>query len=600
MSLNPPNTHATLFRVYRGLLASYVAVVLLAFGIVYACSLSFVYVEGDDASTIAFHVLGRHPSVQRPYSPYHGMMDVILGLLPAREPILRVFAMGMTSLAAVVFVILTLSVVFSWLGDFPDARKRIVAIVILLASPEFFYLGMIYTPSFVAMCLVLTAHLLLMRAATSGISPAPQTKRRILIVLSIILFGLGTACRWDVGAYAIVIFADLATLSVGVAGVSRLQALQAKQLLFSVCWLLLAATAAIAAIAASGYGVTQLFQVFHLAEDEISASHSWLSTMGSFQTLFTPAFLLLGIVGFRQLVLTRSRLAFIVAIGMVPVLPYLLSREPKMVMPAVPVMVLCVVEGFDMIWFPRRLRQSAAIRRLIIGLLLVGPWLVGIRANSPDTAWGPGFDVKTYGRQTRIDSAKALAVGTVDQHRISVGGMNLTDGGGLAIPTPEGPRPLGGHAAVLLGGGWRSLVNKLNDERSNVVRQAIIRGDPILQDNRNSYLLVQLVRMGFITSDPRDGNPSQAFSERIFRNGRDQQVRIIYQTAHIPLSERNQIESLASTSGAETVIFFSNYSSALRKLCAFAPYAVEPLGAFSALINVHLFRAASVQHDRPS
>ena len=89
-------------------------VVLVAFGAVYSASLTFVYVEGDDAVSIAYHVLGRDSSIQPPYSPYHSLMDSFLSLLPPREPLLRRCAIGVTSAAAPIFVILMLTLFLQW------------------------------------------------------------------------------------------------------------------------------------------------------------------------------------------------------------------------------------------------------------------------------------------------------------------------------------------------------------------------------------------------------------------------------------------------------------------------------------------------------
>src|SRR5947209_6585769 len=86
------------------------------FILVYKISLSFQYTEGDDAMNVVYHALGRRPSSQPPYSPYHGMMDVLLGVLPADEPVLRVATIVLTASAAPAMVLLMLELAFRVLG----------------------------------------------------------------------------------------------------------------------------------------------------------------------------------------------------------------------------------------------------------------------------------------------------------------------------------------------------------------------------------------------------------------------------------------------------------------------------------------------------
>ena len=72
---------------------SWIWLVVLVFGFVFVRSLTFKYVDGDDASTIAYHALGRNADLQPPYGTYHAGMDVILSVLPAQENILRIVSM---------------------------------------------------------------------------------------------------------------------------------------------------------------------------------------------------------------------------------------------------------------------------------------------------------------------------------------------------------------------------------------------------------------------------------------------------------------------------------------------------------------------------
>ncbi len=88
--------------------------VIAWFIVVYSMSLAFVYIEGDDAASIAYHLLGRDSSVQPPYTPYQGFMDLWLSLLRPSEETLRRAAMTVTALAAVYMTVVMLIIVFDW------------------------------------------------------------------------------------------------------------------------------------------------------------------------------------------------------------------------------------------------------------------------------------------------------------------------------------------------------------------------------------------------------------------------------------------------------------------------------------------------------
>ena len=139
------------------------AFVAALFLLIYARSLTFVYIEGDDATSIAYHALGRVRDVQPPYSAYQCMMDAILGLLPAQEHVLRVTAMLMTAIAAPILVLLLAMLAFELAGDRIRIPWPVAAILVPLAAPELIYLGLVYTPALVGLSAAVGAHVLARR-----------------------------------------------------------------------------------------------------------------------------------------------------------------------------------------------------------------------------------------------------------------------------------------------------------------------------------------------------------------------------------------------------------------------------------------------------
>lgn len=554
---------------------------LLGFLVVYACSLSFVYVEGDDASTIAFHVLGRNADVQPPYSPYHGMIDKLLAGFPPNESLLRILALGLSSLATIGFVIVMLSLIFDLLAV--DKRlKGLAAFVVLLACPEFFYLGMIYMPSLIAMLFVLASHLLVRRAMQISQDLTANRTRYGFYALSLLLFGLGSTFRWDVALYGFVIVTDLA-LGNGV----RYRRSATKRIVFATAWGTMAIVSSLTMIRFSGYGFMDFAREVLSMQGLVASrtSVSWFTTLGGFQPVFTPAAVVLGTAGFISLIRLQPRLGIVAAVGILPVLPMMLGGVPKMIIPAVPGIMLCVVKGLEIIFFSTLRFRAAMVLKWATALILLGPWIFGIRVYSSDTSWGPGFEVASPATSSKAKNATAIVKGRVDERGISIASFSPTIGGGFAIPTPEGPRPLGGHAAVLLGGGWRRLVREVEQERHNLVQQAILQQRPIVQDNRNALILIALTQMGFTTKDSKVRTVAFGIGERRFFNSAGQELRIIYFNGMDSLREPIQLQQLLGTIGSDSFAFYSSYSSRTKKLKELAPSAVQVLGPFSAMVN---------------
>lgn len=558
----------------------YIIPIGIIFGIVYACSLSFVYIEGDDASSVLFHALGRNVSLQPPYSPYHGMMDIFLGILPANEIIVRYTSIGISALAAASIVVLIIKLIQEWLPGLNNSKLTVLIVFILLCSPEIFYLGMVYTPSLIAMSLVLAAHLLIRFAYKRFLTPVIVIKYFVsLFFLSAIIFGVGVACRWDIGTYLIFIVADL-TLNAG-------NNKPLKQVLkFNLAWGVLAFIASLIAIFGSGYGMSDIQFALNLAKSEILSSDSWFATLGAYQTIFTPALAIFFLTGWLFLAYTQKRLAVLVVLGLISVAPYLFSREPKMILPAFAAIWLAVAAGINLIWFSNTRFKYLTFARVSTIILMVLPWLVGLQVNSEETSWGPGFDIKTFVPASAEGNTPDIVTNQVEDRAVSISDFNLSLEGGFAIPTPEGPRPLGGHANVLLNGEWRDLALKLDTERKSVVEQALSTDLNILQDEGNSIFIAKLVEMNFLTNDKKASYALNGINERKFFNPEGEFVKLQVLKVRKSLFDKVQILELIKLNPNRKVILLSGYSSTIRKLFDTAPESVSPLGPFSAIVDL--------------
>lgn len=555
-------------------------VIVITFALVYLSSMTFVYAEGDHAASIAYHLLGRDRDLQPPFAPYHGMMDLALSILPAQEAILRIASLLITSLATIGMTTLILVLVFDWIGDVAPSRKWLITAIVMLASPELLYLGLVYSPTSVAMCFVIIAHLLLRRALrTQGLPGIASPKGGLGVIVSLVLFGLGVACRWSVVVYGAVIATDLVIGGAGHCN-STSQPIR-KRMVFAVLWGILALPSSLLAIAASGYGphdiVGRLGDVDYYVQDTGTrlASGGWIAVEigANLQSLVTPAFLILGGIGFAVLCRRRDPLAVVVMAGMAGVIPWMFAGVPKLIMTAVPGMVLCVALGSLTVWYGLRQVRLKLVARLIVGLLLLGPWIIGIRVSREGSAWGPGFEIRPYDRNESEGVQVALTLGP-----------------GACFNTYEGPRPVFGHAFVLLGGAWRELVTELAEARHRVVKQAISMNVPVLMAQWSpSYVVNELAAMGFTTSDPQDRAlyTNDYFTERRFFREEDGEVTLLYHEikGEGTISDMQEVASL----NAEVVVF-DGYPRVARHLYVLVPEALQKLGPTSAILDLDLLR----------
>jgi hypothetical protein len=505
------------------------AVVAGVFALVYARSLTFTYIEGDDATSVAYHAFGRLRAVQPPYSAYQCGMDAILGLLPANEAILRVSAMLLSALAAPVLVFLIVALAYDWAGNFIAIPWPLAALIVPLAAPELIYLGLLYTPALVALSAAIGAHLMVRRSGPG----------QVKFWASAALFGAGVACRWDILAYGAIVAADLWLI-------------RRDRFRTAFVWGAAAIAAWLGAIWLNGYGLGTVLKTLRSA-GPVEGYPGPMVAAATVQTLATPALVLLAAIGFVRLAKRRHPLALVVLLGMALTARYLPLGVPKWFLVAVPGVVACALIGFSALW---------PARRAALVPILAAPWLIGIHTLSGDSAYGPGFEVRPFDRPLQSASLTRPVLGA-----------------GALVPTSEGPRPLGGHAYVLLGGGWRRVARQSSDDLHAAVQQAVAQHLPLLQDNGQGYTVATLAGMGFITRDPWNRDVRTLVSA----DGAAR-VRVLHlrdrEVLFSPAGER-QVEALA---GSPRVVAYA-YTSTLRRLYRIAPGALEPLGRTAAILD---------------
>ncbi len=549
-----------------------ILLVVCLFGLIYARSLTFVYIEGDDATSVAYHALGRNAELEPRYSVYQCMMDTILGVLPPREPVVRVAAMAMTALAAPALVLLMAALAFEWAGDLIAIPWALGALFIPLAAPELIYLGLLYTPAVVAMTAAVGAH----------VTVRVALRRRKLwwrdpwLWVAAALLGAGAACRWDVAAYGAVVAADI-WLGPGLAGRG---ATGRMRLLTAALWGAGAAAAWVAAIALSGYGPGQIWRTVR-ASGPLEDFPGWLITAANMQTFATPAMVLLAVTGLAVLLRRRHRLAIPALLGMLLTARYVRYGVPKWFLVATPGLAACALVGLSTVWQRWRRGWPAMGTRAAVAAAVLLPWVCGLQMVFGDSAYGPGFQVRAFDRPAPGRMVMRVALGA-----------------GALAPTPEGPRPIGGHAWVLLGGGWRQIALEGAAERTNAVRAALAGGWPLLEDQGQGYMVATLAGMGFTTRDDWRRTLGGGFvGERRFYAADRTEIRMLWLRERDSLFDAAGVSRLRQLAGADAVVIYG-YTSTLRRCHKLAAGSLVPLGATAARLDLQKLQAGTGTQGR--
>lgn len=480
---------------------SWILLILIAFGAVYATSLTFVYVEGDDAISILYHVLGRNNALWPPYSAYQSMMDGLLSIIPQNEPLLRVFSISLSALAGLVFWVLALVLAFEWLGVEDSRQKTLFAAFSLLAIPEIFFLGLFLDPSLISISLMVAGHLLV-RNITDTDLKLWTTNRWIRMFAAGILFGLGVSFRWSLLPYGLVIVTDMLFFQ-SIKGKQQKQ-ISRRAFLPPIFWGSFVLLSAFTFILINGKAdvIVSTFTGMSAYFSE-NLAYSLFSLVG-LQSAFTPIIIAILPIGlFRLIKDKKTGLLIIVVASFITILPSLMFGVPKTLLTFFPALIALSING--VISISQKKWNSPVSRSAFLTLffiILISPWFFGIKAQFQNTLWGPGFEIRVPGDSKESEQISNSSKNWIYGRNLSLISVNLAVNDALAIPTMEGPRPFGAYGKVLLGGGWRNFVTARDQEIQDIIDISEQLDKPILSDGRPAILIVKIIANGYSMVEP--------------------------------------------------------------------------------------------------
>jgi hypothetical protein len=521
------------------------------------------------------------------------MIHVFLSALPSSEPILRITSILISSLSIVAVTILSLSLAFIWFPSVASQTRALAALMLLLAMPELFYMGLFFNPINIAMAMNLTALLLIHRTKDSN---APEDrliagKDIWLWLVSLVLFGTGVSCRWDTGMFGLVIFADLFT---GL-GRNKTNIFTKNNTLRAVIWSVLGVITALLAIFISGVELGQVISYFDTAHRLIStyASRVYFATrIGSFQSTFTPVLFIISLIGIFNLFRRNKRLFLIVITMYLIALTRSQFGGLKSYIWCFPAIAVCVVSGthfildfFQVKFLQKSFRIAGVAFLIIIGLI---PWLIGVRVFSADTSWGPGFELRTPDDSRNVVNEKIILTDKLKANRQSIGvqSIKIVCGSGTAVSTDEGARPLWGHGWVLLGGLWRSFYREWAAGIEETIDRSELLNAPIVRIGKGVHpcrTICHLARRGYLTKDSNISSDLN-FQRRFYDSKGD--TIVLFRIEDLDKWLADEIKQYNWK-----YYILTMFPATLRKMYEASPESIEILSPMTGIFDVQKFFA---------
>jgi hypothetical protein len=301
-----------------------------------------------------------------------------------------------------------------------------------------------------------------------------------------------------------------------------------------------------------------------------------LNTGLTLSSLLTPALGLLTALGLLRLIKDRNPLGWVVLAGLLGVLPWLRSGVPKFLIVCLPVLLFAFVLGLDFLSGIFRRRPGGNLVFAAVVLLLLFPWFIGVRIDREGTAWGPAFQRKPF-----------------DYQEVEGTSFGLATGSGMAYPTPEGPRPLYGHAYVLFGGDWKHFVVEDAVERRQALDKALETDLPLLVTSWSpDFFLDELYARGFQTADPKDRmTPDGKFVERRFTDAAGRSVTMFFH--EIEAEDMTDLSASLSSPDLPQKVILVGYPKTLHIAFRNRPASLQPLGPKTAILDLQSLLSAS-------
>ncbi|OGS69031.1 MAG: hypothetical protein A3F91_00250 [Flavobacteria bacterium RIFCSPLOWO2_12_FULL_35_11] len=538
----------------------------LLFTFLYFFTLNFNYVEGDDASTILYHLCGRNTEIQSPYASYNSGLDFLIKMSNFQgEVALRTFAVTVSFISG--FLVLSLLAIFLdtvFEGTEILSNKDRVYLYLLLPFivPDIIFHSLIINSTYISFVFLLGSLIIFIKFL--------KTNQIWFLVLSTLLFAIAVPFRWTM-LTALPLYMGLALYYNPIQEYSKnTWCLFLKIIAANLAGVILA----IVFIDVTGYNLLDIYNTIVSTTGYLENSErSILSILATASAFLTPSLLFLVFLAiFKIIELNKKRPKFSLSLGsllLLSISPFLIVGffpSFKFLITIFPMILIIISLGFDYL-----VRSKSLL--IIFFVLLAGPWIIGIQLDVKGTFSGPGFELNT---QKSINSNKSQD--NNPDKRIKIDKINFKFDSGFYLPMLEGPRPLYGYFYVLFTNGWKNQINLFTQERKKIFEFLVKNKNAVyIQDRKTAYFQCDLYRNGLATQMNFIESENDSY-----RNFKNQNISI---NVHVIPKNNAKMEWITNylKETKSTVIYRSSYSSEILKLYENKENKIEVLGPFTAI-----------------
>jgi hypothetical protein len=535
----------------------------------YFFTLNFNYVEGDDASTILYHLCGRNPQIQTPYASYNSGLDFLIKVTNLHsEESLRTFAILISFISG--FLILALSVLFLDAffkeTNFVNNKYRVYLYLLLpFIVPDIIFHSLIINAAYISFVFLLSSLIVFIKFL--------KTNQNKFLYLSTLLFAISIPFRWTM-LISLPLYMGTALYYNPIHYYSKNTLLLFLKIIIAN---LVGVFLAIIFIYVTGYNLQGIFDTIISTTQYIENSEtSYLSILATGSAFLTPSLLFLTLLaGFRIYEIQKKQPKFIISILSLVLLSispcFIVGFFPsyKFLITLFPMILVILALGFDYL-------LSRKLFAIIFFVLLIGPWFIGIQLDVKGTFCGPGFELNTK----KTDDVVLLESKNPDM-RLKIDKIHLKLNSGFYLPMLEGPRPLYGYFYVLFADGWKNQIDLFTEERKKTFNYLIKNKNAVyIQDRRAAYFQCDLFRDGLTTQ-----TNFLTKNNILYRNFRNESSSI---NVYVIPDNCSKIDWLTNylQKTKNTVIYRSTYTNEILKIYKNKKNKVEIFGPFTAIKKV--------------
>jgi hypothetical protein len=500
-------------------------------------TISFNYVEGDDASTILYHLVGRDLNLQEPYAKYNSGFDYLLSFIDNNsEDKLKKFAY-IVSFSFSVAILFLFVLLFNKISLIKNQKLNYSFFIFLpLIMPEILFNSLVINSSNISYFFSILALLFFLKSLTSKYL---LSYLNIYFLFSIICFAIAIPFRWSIIMFLPMFFCFHYFLF----NHNLIKIVKINLIHITISLLI-----GLLLINLTGYTLEDFINTIIWGKKYSDGKE--VSFLGFFATglaFLSPIVIILLILGIVKFIFIEKFTLNKIFLFFIPLIPFcILGFFPsyKFIFPIIPLVIYLLYIGYDHIF---RSYKNLTLIFMILGVFSM--WFIGIEIDNKQYAYGTSFCFKSKKEITEdyssTDSKKSFC---------------LDFNGGTYMPTLEGGRPLFGFFYVFKNQ-WKNTVINQQLVLDSIVKSLDSDNSlKIIQDRKTAFLQSTFYKYGYKTQMKfKDFNDELIYRDFYKKNKlirlyviKDNTKRSRIQIAHELLSSN------------EKVIFRSSYTSLIR------------------------------------